>query len=143
MADNWVSGVEGAYYYGGAEHKIDGWTMRIDLPVEDLGAMGSSGELNYYTGRKNFSGTVDGRYYIDTSTGTTTPPQALEADAGKGGTLVEGLAKFIETTGSMWWGNVVVSNISKGARKENYQTWSGTWTQGSGGPLTKANSTAT
>lgn len=143
MADKYITGVEGDFYSNSVQSNLIGWTMSIDTPQADLSPLGSSGEANYFTGRKNFSGTLDAQYYIDTATTVTDQLELIEKGRGKGGTLTGYQSKFIESSQSMWHGTINISNISKGESREGFQTWSASWVQGSGGPLTRAVTTAT
>lgn len=142
MAENFTKGVDGAIYLAGTQQdRINSFTMTIDAPVEDVGDFGSSGPDYEYTGSKIFAGTLNGQTLRGDSV-STQPMHDIAETFSKGGTLAAVYAKFIESTKSMYHGNILLTNISKNAPGNGLQTYSANWVQSSG-PLSWASTTST
>ena len=153
MAANFIYGPDGAIYIGTAGSPqlvsfMSGWTMNIGTGVADTPDLGSSGPKRVYTKYKDFSGSVNGQYrYIVPTTAATVTDTEPEQERisrmfSKGGTPAVAQALFIESSQSMWFGNVAFTNVTKNQPTEGLQTWSADWAQ-SGGPLAHSTNTST
>lgn len=141
-----VSGVQGWVYYGGRKVlRMNNWNMNIVNIVEANSDFHSSGPRREHTGSKDFTGSISGQYeLVDTSTGGTvdSPVINITQMSERGGTLAKGLAKFIETTKSMWSGNIVITDVSKNQPADAMQAITLNWAQADG-PLRHTTSTST
>ena len=109
-------GVDGAVYYGGEVLRVTAFTLNMGAGVEDVTDFGSSGVEREYTGVVDVSGSFSGQFQlIDTSTGGAVDSPMIDITQmfETSGTLAKERAKFIETTKSMWWGNILVTGFSK------------------------------
>jgi len=146
MAEVFAYGVDGAIYVGGNKATyIGGWTMNINTGVVDTPDLGSSGPKRVYAKYHDFGGALNGQYqYVTPTTGTDTAPvqEDVTLQFVNGGTPAKVMAKFIETTKSMYYGNIVFMNIVKTQPAEGVQGWSADWAQADG-PLNHSTSTST
>ena len=143
MAATFVYGVDGKLYLGGTlVSYVNDWSMAVQTGVADTPNLGSSGPFRTYSKYRDFTGSMSGSYRHDTLTSVTTPQEALSAQFVSGGTPAALLAKFIESSKSMYYGTIVVSNISKNQPAGGIQSWSADWQQ-SNGPLKWAATTST
>ena len=142
MAENFTKGVDGKIYLAGSlQARINSWTMTMDAPVTDVTDFRSSGQENEYAGLANFAGTINGQT-LRSDSNTTQQSQTLLEMFASTGTLAAVQIKLMESTKSMWWGNVKFTNFSKDAPSQGHQTFSGNWVQ-STGRLKYATSTST
>lgn len=151
MAEVFAKGVDGKIYLAGKlQARINSWSMSMDAPITDVTDFRSSGQEYEYDGLANFAGTLNGQTLVHGSsvgtTGdtvvTTQERQTLLEMFASTGTLAAVQVKLLESSKSMWWGNVKFTNFSKDAPAQGYQTFSGNWVQ-STGRLKYATSTST
>ena len=143
MAANFIYGTDGAIYLGGKKVSyMNGWSMNINTGAVDTPDLGSSGPKRTYSKYKDFSGSVNGEYRFDPLATASAAQESVSLVFVSGGTPAAVMAKFIESSQSMFYGNVVLTNISKNQSAEALQTWSADWGQ-SGGPLAHSTNTST
>lgn len=143
MAVDFIYGVDGEIYLGGEKiGYMNGWLMAINTGVVDTPNLGSSGPVRTYAKYSDFTGTLNGAYRVDDDSSSDTVQEDITHQFVSGGTPAAVMAKFIESSESMYYGTVVFSNISKNQPAEGVQSWSADWAQ-SNGPLAHANSTST
>lgn len=144
MANDFIYGVDGALWLGGEKLSyMDGWTMNINTNVVETPDIGSSGQKRVYSKSKDFTGSVNGVMRFDAalqSSNSSAAQEFIQAQFVSGGVPAVLAAKFIESSKSMFTGNVVVSNIVKTNSAAGIQGWSGDWAQ-SAGPLAHATAT--
>ena len=141
-----ISGNQGWVYYGGRKVlRMNNWSMNIANMVEANTDFHSSGPNREFTGIRDFTGSINGQYELyDTSTGgaVDSPVINITQMSESCSTLASGVAKFIESTKSMWWGNVVFTDVTKNQPADAMQSITLNWAQ-SAGPLTHSTSTST
>lgn len=146
MANDFISGVDGAIVVGGENLSyVTGWTMNINTGMVDTPDLGSSGPKRVYSKYKDFSGSVNALMRYDAalqSTLASNAQQRSDAMFVSGGIPAKVVGKFIEKSGSMFSGNIVLSNITKSNSAEGLAGWSADWAQ-STGPLAHAANTNT
>jgi len=142
MAEAFVYGVDGAVYLGETVSYINSWTMNITPGVADVTDIGSSGPKRTYTKFNDFSGTVSGQYRLDPSSATSPAQEQIIEMFVSGGTPAAVQARFIESSQSMYFGNVIFTNVSRTQPSEGLGTWSADWAQ-SDGPLVYSTDTST
>ena len=146
MAEQFSYGVDGAVYLGGDKaNYLTGWSMSVNTGVMDTPDLGSSGPKRTYAKYSDFGGSLNGQYqFVTPTTGTDTlaVQENITLQFVSGGTPAKVYAKFIESSKSMYHGNVVLSNISKNQPAEGVQGWSADWAQADG-PLKHTTSTST
>ena len=146
MANDFIYGVDGAIWIGGEQLSyMNGWTMNINTGVVDTPDIGSSGPKRVYSKYKDFSGSVNGFMRYDPALQSTLASNAQERSEAmfvSAGVPAQGVARFVESTASMFSGNVVLSNITKTNSAEGLQGWSADWSQ-STGPLVHNTDTTT
>ena len=141
-----IKGTQGSVWRDGLQVlRLTGYELSMTNMVETVTDFGSEGVEREYVGVVDVSGSVSGQYQLyDTSTGGSTVASAqssLISESAAGGTLTKALWKFIESTKSMWYGTMLVSDWNKGNSAEGIQTFTAT-VQGNG-RLTHAASTST
>ena len=142
MAENFTKGTDGAIYISGKlQARINSWQMSMSAPTEDVTSFGANGGHNEYTGHANFSGSLNAQTLrtdsVTTQAMQTVMQQFASTVTGSSvvsakGVLAAVMAKFIESTKAMWWGNVKITNISKDAAAQGLQTYSADWVQSTG-----------
>lgn len=143
MADVFSYGVDGAIYIGGSKVSyMSGWSMNVNTGVVDTPDLGSSGPKRTYAKYSDFSGSVNGQYEFDNTTKAGTVQQQITNQFVSGGSPAKVLAKFIESSKAMYYGNVVLSNVVKNQPAEGIQSWSADWAQADG-PLAYSTDTST
>lgn len=143
MAADFIYGVDGAVYLGGDEVSyLNMWRMAINTGVVDTPDLGSSGPVRTYSKYSDFTGSMRGSYRFDGDTTSETAQENVTHQFVSGGTPAAVMAKFIESSKSMYYGKVVLSNIQKDQPADNLQAWSADWAQ-SNGPLVWAATTST
>ena len=144
MANDFLYGVDGALWLGGEQVSfITSWTMNINTGAQETPDIGSSGMKRVYSKRKDFSGSLNGLMRYDAAIASSVASNAqeyIQAQFVSAGIPAVLASKFIESSKSMFSGNVVVSNITKTNSPEGLQGWSADWAQ-SAGPLTHATAT--
>ena len=129
-------GSDGTVYIGNVLFEINNWSINFSPNVADVTPIGSSGPKNTYTGFIATGGTMTAAYQ------STAPFSTLEDLMETGSTLTASMAKFVEATASMWFGNVVFTNMSKTQDAPGVQQFSADWVI-SNGRLTHSTSTST
>ena len=149
MAAVFVYGVDGALSLGGKiVSYVNSWSMAIGTGVVDTPSIGSSGPIRTYAKYHDFSGNLTGSYRYDPATSTgagsthETAQDSLIGQFVSAGSPAAVMAKFVESSVSMYYGNVVLTNMSKNQSAEGVGTWSADWAQASG-PLAWKASTST
>ena len=146
MANDFIYGVDGAVWVAGEQLAyMNGWTMNINTGAVDTPDLGSSGPKRTYSGYKDFTGSVNGLMRFDAalqSTLASNAQQRIDAQFVKVGVPAKVVARFVESTASMFSGNIVLSNISKTNSAEGLAGWSADWAQ-STGPLVHNTDTTT
>jgi hypothetical protein len=143
MAADFIYGVDGAIYLGGNKVSyMNGWSMAINTGVVDTPDLGSSGPVRTYSKYHDFTGQVNGAYRFDDDTTSETAQEDVTHQFVLTGTPAAVVAKFIESSKSMYYGNVVLTNITKNQPADGVQSWSGDWAQ-SNGPLAWSSDTST
>lgn len=142
MAENFLKPVDGAIYLGGTlQARVNSYSHNMSAPTEDVTDFGSDGPEFEYTGLVGHSGSLTGQM-LRSDTATTQPMQTIMEMFSDTGTLAPVLAKFIESTKSMWYGNIKITNISMNHNSQALQSFSADWQQ-SAGRLSWTSSTST
>jgi len=129
-------GQDGEVNIGNIKFEVQNWTMNTGPGVADVSPVGSSGPKRVYTGFVDFTGTFTAAYQ------SSTPFSTIEDPFEKGSTASAKRIKLQESTLSVWWGDAVITNMSKTQDAPGVQQWSGDWAA-SNGRFVHATSTAT
>ena len=145
-----VRGTQGWVYYGGRKIlRMNNWTMNPVAGVDDITHFHSSGAERAFTGVVDVTGSLSGNYeLLDTSTGSTggAPTRSpvlniLRTMMTSTSPLAENRAKFIESSQSMFWGNILFTDVGKNQPAQGNQTITLNWA--SNGRLRWKNATTT
>ena len=143
MANDFLYGADGAVSLGGkVVGFVQGWTMNINTGAVETPDIGSSGMKRVYSKWKDFTGSVNTLMRFDPLATASAAQEAITAQFVSGGTPAAVFAKFVESSASMFRGNVVLSNISKTNSPDGLAGWSADWAQ-SDGPLIHDTNTST
>lgn len=143
MAATFVYGVDGAVSVGGKiVYYVNNWSMAINTGAVDTPDMGSSGPVRTYSKYRDFTGTISAAYRFDNATNATLAQEDVTLMFVKGSTASAAMLKLVESSKSMYYGNVVFTNISRGQPAEGIGSWSADWAQ-SNGPLAWTTDTTT
>jgi len=131
-----IKGVQGWVYYGGRKVlRMNTWTMNQNAGIGDVTDFHSSGVEREYTGIVDITGSLNGVYELaDTSTGGAVDSPVLNITQmfETGGSLAKGYAKFIESTRSVWRGNIVFTDFAKNQPAAAHQTITLNWAAADG-----------
>ena len=143
MAATFVYGVDGVVRIGTVTASyVNSWSMAVNTGVADTPSLGSSGPVRTYTKYKDFTGNITASFRFDSATGTSLAQEKVLAMFVSGGTPAAVRLSLVESSKSMYYGDVVFTNVSKNQAAESVGTWSADWAQANG-PLTWINATAT
>ena len=143
MAADFIYGVDGAINIGtlGVAF-VTSWSMNIGTGVVDTPDLGSSGPKRTYSKYKDFTGSLQAEMRFDPVSAATVAQELITDQFVSGGTPAALKAYFVESSQSMFYGNIVFTNISKNTPAEGLQSWSADWAQ-SAGPLAHNTDTST
>jgi len=141
-----IKGVDGGLYRAGRLLlRVNSWTLNVANGVENVTDFGSDGVERLHTGVADFTGSVAGQFPLtDTSTGGTTvasQQQAIADLSAVGSTIAAALWKLKETSKSMWFGTMLVTDWSKTNSAEGLQQF--TANLAANGRLTYSSNTST
>lgn len=143
MANDFLYGVDGAISAGGKIITyVSDWTMNVNTGVIETPDLGSSGMKRVYSKWKDFTGSVTAQMVFDPVVASSAAQESIVAQFVSGGTPTKLYAKFVESSASMFKGNVVFSNITKTNSAAGLQGWSADWAQADG-PLAHDTNTST
>lgn len=140
MATVYVYGKDGAVYYGGTAIDITDWSMSINPDAEMILDIGDNGPSRQYTGVVDMTGSLSGRYKRSDTGGSVVQETIVNMFA-SGGTAAAAVAKFIESSKSMWWGTILITDVAKG-QGSGLGSFTASWGQAAG-RLAHATSTST
>ena len=142
-AEDFIRGVQGRIVHDGKTVSfMGGWSKNISPGIAETPSMGSSGPSRTYTKYNDFSGSFSGAYNFDADANDSTAQEEIEAQFVSGGSAAKATLKLIETTQSMYSGNVLITGITKNTPADGIQSWSADWVQADG-PLKHTGGTAT
>ena len=143
MAATFIYGVDGAISAGGKiVYYVSNWSMAINTGVADTPDLGSSGPVRTYSKYRDFTGTISAAMRFDNATNATLAQEDITLEFVLGSTASAKMLKLVESSKSMYYGNVVFTNIQRGQPTEGIGSWNADWAQ-SNGPLAWTSDTTT
>lgn len=140
MEKKLINGAEGSVDIGGAILDIDAFDGSLSTPTKEFKTLGKGGTEHKYLGYTDGSGTLSGARdindpaqnaiyanVVDTNDGT---PEAPGVDSEATYNTVQ--LKLKEADGSIWVCDAVIEDLKFGAKKGEFQGFSGAW-KSSGG----------
>ena len=122
-----IKGVDGALWRAGRQIlRCNSWSLNATNGIENITDFGSDGVERTYTGVVDFTGSMSGQFPLtDTSTGGAVDSQqeAIAELSGSGSTLASEMWKLIESSKSMWFGTMYVTDWSKTNSAEGLQAF--------------------
>lgn len=132
MAATFVYGVDGKVKIGtDTVAYVNSWSMAINTGVADTPNLGSSGPVRTYTKYRDFTGNITASYQRDDGE-TQAQEKLTNMFVSASTSIAESALYLIESSVSMYYGDVVFTNISKTHSAEGVATFTADWAQADG-----------